>query len=87
MQAAIVTAGCFGRKQRLMQTSPTTQHSAPRLLRIDQVLQRTGLGRTATYELMARGLHPAPIKVGRCSMWLDREIDGWVEQLAIQRSL
>lgn len=70
-----------------MHTSPTIQDAAPRLLRIEQVLQRTGLGRTATYELIARGLHPAPIKLGRCSMWLDREMDGWIEQLAIQRSL
>ena len=70
-----------------MNTSPTTQDKAPSLLRIDQVRQRTGLGRTATYDLIARGQHPAPVKVGRCSMWLDREIDGWIEQLALQRSL
>jgi prophage regulatory protein len=70
-----------------MHTSPTTQDKALHLLRIDQVRQRTGLGRTAMYELISRGQHPAPIKLGRCSMWLDREIDGWIEQLALQRSL
>lgn len=70
-----------------MHMSPIIQDAAPRMLRIDQVLQRTGLGRTATYELIARGLHPAPVKVGRCSMWLDREITDWIEQLAVQRGL
>ncbi|HJV62987.1 MAG TPA: AlpA family phage regulatory protein [Albitalea sp.] len=70
-----------------MNTSTTAHDKASRLLHIDEVRQRTGLGRTSTYALIARGQHPAPIKVGRRSMWLDCEIDGWIEQLALRRGL
>jgi prophage regulatory protein len=77
----------WSKKATSMHTSPATQDAAPSLLRIEKVLQRTSLGRTATYELIARGQHPAPIKVGRSSVWLAREIDGWIEQLAAQRGL
>lgn len=70
-----------------MHTSPSTQGPALRLLRIEQVCQRTGLGRTATYELIARGQHPAPIKLGRSSRWVDREVDSWIEQLVRRRGL
>jgi prophage regulatory protein len=73
-----------------MNSSPSSSSaSGPmvRLLRIDQVRQRTGLGRTATYELIARGQHPAPVKLGRSSRWVDREVDAWVEQVVRQRSL
>ncbi|MBV8379215.1 MAG: AlpA family phage regulatory protein [Paucibacter sp.] len=58
---------------------------APRLLRLGEVLHRTGLSRTVTYERMANGLHPRAIKIGRCSLWLEHEISSWIEQLALQR--
>ena len=58
-----------------------------RLLCLEQVRKRTGLGKTATYELIARGLHPSPIKLGRASRWVDREVDAWLERLVIQRGL
>jgi prophage regulatory protein len=64
-----------------MHPNSITPGAGPRLLPIKQVLQRTGLGRTSTYELVSRGLHPAPIKLGRASRWVDRQIDAFIEQL------
>lgn len=70
-----------------MHSTSSTPSASVRLLRIDQVRQRTGLGRTATYELIARGLHPSPIKLGRSSRWVDSEVDSWVQQVVRQRGL
>lgn len=52
-----------------------------RLIRMSEVLRRNGLGRTATYALIARGEFPAPVKSGRASRWVEGEIDEWIRQL------
>jgi prophage regulatory protein len=57
-----------------------------RLLRLSEVLRRNGLGRTATYALIARGEFPAPVKSGRASRWVEEEIDEWIRQLIRVRS-
>jgi prophage regulatory protein len=74
-------------ESNVVQTSPPTEGQAHRLIRLEQVMQRTGLGRTATYEFIAKGQHPAPIKLGRASRWVVQEIDRWLEQLIHQRGL
>jgi prophage regulatory protein len=71
----------------VMQAKQSTQGEALRLIRFEQVLQRTGLGRTATYDFIAKGQHPAPIKLGRASRWVVQEIDSWMEQLVHHRVL
>jgi prophage regulatory protein len=86
-------AGCLrGRRlsveeSNVMQSSPSIEGQALRIVRIEQVLQRTGLGRTTTHEFIAKGRHPAPIKLGRASRWVVQEIDSWMEQLVRQRGL
>ncbi len=52
-----------------------------------QVRQRTSLSYTLMYELMAKGLHPRCIKIGRRSVWVDHEIDEWIAQVASTRGL
>jgi len=71
----------------IMYSSASTSGNAPRLLAIHQVCHRTGLGRTTIYDLVSKGQHPAPIKVGRSSRWVDLEVDGWIEQLISKRGL
>lgn len=42
-----------------------------RILRLPEVMQRTGLGKTTIYKFIAEGRLPSPIKLGgRSSGWL-----------------
>jgi prophage regulatory protein len=52
-----------------------------RLIRIREVLYRTGLSRTGLYQRTGDGLFPAPIKLGRTSVWLESDIDAWIDAL------
>lgn len=50
------------------------------ILRLDDVMTRTGLSRSFIYAMIANGDFPAPIKLGpRASGWLAHEIDAWIE--------
>ena len=49
------------------------------LLRLQQVMDRTGLGRSSIYAMASKGEFPKPIKIGlRSSAWLENEIRDWV---------
>jgi len=51
----------------------------PRFIRIAEVLERTGLGRSTIYKYMAAGTFPPRVSVGgRSVSWLESEIDGWM---------
>jgi prophage regulatory protein len=56
-----------------------------RLISIQEVLYRTGLSRTAVYQRMGDGLFPAPIELGRNSVWLESDIDAWIDALLAAR--
>lgn len=49
------------------------------LIRMDEVKRRVGLGRSAIYSLIARGLFPAPITIEgtRVSVWESASIQAW----------
>ena len=52
---------------------------ATRLLRLPAVLERTGLGRSALYDLMAAGRFPRPLQIGaRAVAWREDEIEEWI---------
>lgn len=60
--------------------------SAPiRALSLKQVVELTNLSKAYLYELIARGLFPAPAKVGRKSIWDKREVELWLEERFAQR--
>jgi prophage regulatory protein len=50
-----------------------------RLLRIRQVEDATGFGRSWIYEKVRRGEFPQPIKLGRSSAWLESEVEGFID--------
>ena len=53
--------------------------STAQLLRRKQVEARTGLRRSKLYDLVKRGLFPAPIHLSaRCVAWVASEIDVWI---------
>ncbi|WP_104656998.1 helix-turn-helix transcriptional regulator [Ralstonia insidiosa] len=66
-------------------TAPNTAAAIPhyhRLLKRNQVLDRTGLSNSVMYELIARGLFPKPIKPtgGRMSAWVEQEVELFIAQ-------
>ncbi len=70
-----------------MSVAPSNPSHPSRLLRIEQVCGRVGLGRTYVYELIGQGLFPSPLKIGRASRWRDCELDAWIEQVTQSRGL
>jgi prophage regulatory protein len=53
--------------------------SMNRLLRVRQVEDATGFGRSWIYEKVRKGEFPAPIKVGRSSVWIEAEVESWID--------
>lgn len=64
----------------------TSEHEAPaasavtphKLIRLPQVMEMTGRGRTATLDDVRAGRFPKPIKVGSATLWLESEVQGWI---------
>lgn len=55
-----------------------------KLIRIKEVMDRTGLGRSTVYKYMNHGLFPKPIKLGtRAVAWVESEVEAWI-QLGIE---
>lgn len=46
----------------------------PRLLTCAEVVQLTGIGRSALYARIARGEFPPPVKFGRSSRWTEADV-------------
>ena len=52
-----------------------------RLLRMKEVLIRTGFSRSAIYQKIAEGSFPRQIKIGaRAAAWLESDIDTWISE-------
>ena len=51
------------------------------LLRLSDVMARTGLSRTVVYALIKRRAFPSPLKVAgtNCARWPDSAIQQWIE--------
>jgi prophage regulatory protein len=58
----------------------TDQNKPPlKILRRDQVEERTGLSRSTIYERVKSGTFPAPISLGAKAVgWLESEVDRWI---------
>jgi prophage regulatory protein len=50
------------------------------IVRLPDVIRRTGLGRSSIYAAIRRGEFPRPIKIGpRAVGFVSSQIDGWIE--------
>jgi len=57
-----------------------------RLLRLPEVMNKTGYGKAWIYRLIQDGLFPQPVKIGvRAIAFIESEIDEWIVS-AIERS-
>lgn len=50
-----------------------------RLIKIEEVMQQVGMGKTKIYELLQFEEFPQPIKLGRFSRWSQLEVQDWIE--------
>lgn len=59
-----------------------------RILRIQDVVKRTGLSRSGIYKKMSDGVFPRQIKLGaRATGWLCHEVTGWLnQQITVSRA-
>ncbi|WP_394438960.1 helix-turn-helix transcriptional regulator [Sphingobium naphthae] len=58
------------------------KESSDRLLRLPEVRQRVGLGKTMIYELIADGRFPKPYKITpAAARWSEREIEFWIDSV------
>ncbi len=50
-----------------------------RLIRLKEVIDCTGLGRSTLYKFIADGQFPRPVSLGdRAVAWVDAEVDEWI---------
>ena len=54
-----------------------------RLLRLSEVMDKTGFGRASIYRYVALKKFPQPVKLGeRAIAWRSGEIDAWIDERA-----
>ncbi len=59
-----------------------------RLLRLPEVIRRTGLGKTKIYELQKAGTFPASVHLTSTAVrWIDAEVEDWLLAQARTRSM
>ena len=57
-----------------------------KLLRLKQVMDITGLGRSSIYNYMKDGTFPKQVKItANLSAWVESEIEGWIKQKVKER--
>ncbi len=64
----------------------TTEPKPLRLLRLDEVIKRVGLGKSAIYSRIRAKAFPGPVQLGGGSVaWVEAEVDGWIASLIVER--
>ena len=77
-------------------TKVPTSKPKTRLIRLNEVLSRTGYGRTSIYRKMDEGSFPKCLKLGgppadqkkfdcRAIAWIEEEVDQWIEDRIKER--
>ena len=61
--------------------SAAAKNYPPRILRLPEVVSRTGLPRASIYQQMAQGSFPKPIAIStRSRGWIESEVDAWIDE-------
>lgn len=57
-----------------------------RLIRMKEVISKTGLSRSRIYQYIGEGKFPASVSLGERSVcWVESEVDKWIENVIGQR--
>lgn len=62
----------------LTAVAPTEAPPARVILRLPEVMRRTGLKKSAIYARMAARTFPLQVKLGAASGWLEHEVEAWL---------
>lgn len=70
-----------------MNSHHETDHTPMVLLRLKDVMARTGLGSSTIYRYMDEKKFPIPVKVGQASVrWYEHELNEWISGLPRNRA-
>ena len=65
---------------------PSGNRAQPRFLRLPEVLEMTGMGKTFIYDRMKQGTFPKQIQLGsRSVVWNEQEVIQWMEDQMASR--
>lgn len=71
-----------GRRARQARSVSLAADPGDRLIRLDEVQRRVGLGKTMIYRLIQESRFPAPYKLSPfASRWSEREIVAWINEV------
>lgn len=62
------------------------QEIHPRLIALSEVMSRTGMGRTWIYNSLRDGKFPAQVKLGKRALWVESEINEWIDSQIANRN-
>lgn len=63
-----------------------SNHNEARLIRLRDVMTKTGLSRSYVYALAQKGQFPKPVKLSeRSSAWIESEVQSWIDERIEQR--
>lgn len=70
----------------LFKNLPASPDAPIRILRLDQVIKATGLGKTKIYELQAVGQFPMRVQItARTVGWVEEEVQAWLSRRVAAR--
>lgn len=59
-----------------------------KVIRLTQVMNSTGLGRSTIYKYISQGKFPTPLQLSeRCVGWLESEVQQWIQARVDLRNL
>jgi prophage regulatory protein len=86
---------CFASRPRFIKKSPPHAKrnqfigfAMSRIIKLPEVIKKTGLGRTMVLRFSDTGEYGFPRKIKLCAKavgWLESEVDQWIEERAAQR--
>jgi len=91
---SVTRSGLLAREQRISRgeraaappSEPTNERTPIRMLRLSQVVEKTGLGKTSIYELQKQGRFPRSVNLtGHSVRWIEAEIEAWLTRQAQAR--
>ena len=64
----------------MTQKAPTESDN-PRFLRLNQVVEKTGISRSTVYLYLNQGRFPRPVHISeRLVVWVEDEIENWMKE-------
>lgn len=57
-----------------------------KLIRIDDVMQRTTMSRSMIYKLMTKDAFPKSAHIGRTAVWSEKEVAEFIERIMKKRN-